>query len=152
MTRLLAALLMTFVACTALAAEKPNFSGQWEMNASLSDYGQIPAPDSFSRAIEHNESTITVTEEQTGPTATPRSVRKMKTDGQTIVDNINGGEVKLSATWEGNDLIVVTGIDALGLTFKDTMSLSADGKVLTSAVLVQAVQGDFERKIVFDRR
>jgi len=152
MTRLLVASLLTLLGCTAIAAEKPNFSGHWKMNAEKSDYGQVPSPDTFTRTIEHTDSTISVTEEQTGPTATPRSVRKMRTDGQTTVDNVNGGDVKLTATWEGNDLIATTTIDTFGVTFKDRMSLSADGNELTSQVLVQSSQGDFDLKIVIERQ
>jgi hypothetical protein len=152
MIRFLAGSLLTLFACAAIAAERPNFSGEWKMDATKSDYGQVPMPDTFTRKIQHTATTISVTEEQTGPSATPTSVRSMTTDGQPSTQNINGGDVKLTATWEGTDLIATTAIDVLGLTFKDRMSLSADGKVLTSLVLVQSAQGDFELKIVFDRQ
>jgi hypothetical protein len=50
MKRALIAVLATMVlAGTAPAADKPNFSGEWSMNAAKSDFGQLPAPTSFVR-------------------------------------------------------------------------------------------------------
>jgi hypothetical protein len=37
-------LLITAVAGLAMAADKPNFSGDWKLNAAQSDFGPIPAP------------------------------------------------------------------------------------------------------------
>lgn len=152
MVRVLAALtIMTFIG-TAAAADKPNFSGQWTMNVSKSDYGQLPPPQSFARKIEHAEPSITIVEEQTGPNTTPTSTRKMKTDGQAAVDNINGADVKLTATWEATALVATTAIESFGVTFKDKMSLSEDGKTLTSVVDVESGQGNAVLKIVFDKQ
>jgi hypothetical protein len=43
-------------------------------------------------------------------------------------------------------------MDTVGLKFTDKMSLSADGKSLTSKVLMATSQGDAELTIVFDRQ
>ena len=67
----LTALVIVAFAGNVAAADKPNFSGQWKMNASKSDYGQIPPPESFTRKIEHVEPSIEIVEEQTGPGTTP---------------------------------------------------------------------------------
>jgi hypothetical protein len=152
--RLLHALMFmtVFGSAAAAAAAEPDFSGQWTMNASKSDYGQLPLPQSFTRKIEHAEPSITIVEEQTGPNTTPTSTRKMKTDGVTTADNINGGEVKMSATWEGATLIAITTIDSFGVTFKDKMTLSDDSKMLTSVVEIESAQGNATLTIVFDRQ
>jgi hypothetical protein len=61
MMRALIALLATMVLTgTAPAADKPNFSGEWKMNAAKSDFGQLPPPDSFVRRIEHADSLLTI--------------------------------------------------------------------------------------------
>ncbi len=146
------AIVVMTLSSTAAAGDKPNFSGLWTMNVAKSDYGQIPAPESFVRKIKHADPMISIVEEQSGPNTTPTSTREMKTDGQTVVAQINGGDVKLTATWEGEALIATTAIDTFGVTFKDTMSLSEDGHVLTSIVLVESGQGATELKIVFDRQ
>ena len=49
-------------------------------------------------------------------------------------------------------LVATTTLDSVGLKFKDNMSLSADGKVLTSKVQIASGQGDAELTIVFDRQ
>jgi hypothetical protein len=151
MKRVLVALAMMAVVGTVTAADKANFSGQWKINTSKSDYGPLPFPDSFTRKVEHVEPSITIIEEQTGPGTTPTTTRKMKTDGQPVIEQMNGGDVKLSAAWEGSSLIATTAIESFGVSFKDRMSLSDDGKSLTSVVQVDSPQGSVELKIVFDR-
>jgi len=42
-------------------------------------------------------------------------------------------------------------MDSAGLKFTDRMSLSADGKTLTSKVQIATTQGDGDVTIVFDR-
>lgn len=152
MKYLVSVLMMFALAGYALAADKPNFSGNWKMNASKSDYGAIPAPESFTRQIDHKEPSIKIVEEQTGPNTTPTSTRAMTTDGKINQVDIGGAPVSLSATWEGNKLTAVTAIDSVGVKFKDTMSLSADGKQLTSNVAIESAQGNAEIKVVFDRQ
>ena len=146
---LIASMLVAF--SSSAAADQPDFSGEWRMDVAKSDYGQLPAPDSFIRRIEHDESNITIVEEQSGPGTTPTSTRSMKTDGEVRTQQINGADIKLAATWEGTDLIATTTIDVFGVSFKDRMSLSSDGKLLTSIVQVASSQGDIELKIVFER-
>jgi hypothetical protein len=45
-----------------------------------------------------------------------------------------------------------TTIDIIGLSFKDNMSLSADGQELTSRVQITSDEGVSEMTLVFDRR
>jgi hypothetical protein len=51
--------ILTTLAVLALAAlpalAKPNFSGDWKLNASKSTFGQMPAPDSMTYKITHTE-------------------------------------------------------------------------------------------------
>jgi hypothetical protein len=148
----LSAIALIAIVSSASAADKPNFSGSWKLNVAKSEYGPIPPPESFTRKVEHAEPSITIVEEQTGPGTTPSTTRKLTTDGQSTVTDINGAPVKLTATWEGSSLLATTSIETFGVTFKDKMSLSADGKEMTSAVQVESPQGSIELKIVFERQ
>jgi hypothetical protein len=58
---LIAVLLTTVLTATAPAADKPNFSGEWKMDAAKSDFGQLPAPTSFVRKIAHAADLIATT-------------------------------------------------------------------------------------------
>jgi hypothetical protein len=139
-------------ASAATASHKPDFSGEWKMNAAKSNYGAIPAPTLFVRKIVHAEPNITIVEEQSGGGSDGTVTRKMTTDGKPATIDINGTPVACSAAWEGSALIATTSVDSAGVTFKDNMSLSVDGKTLTSVVKISSSQGEGELTIVFDRQ
>jgi hypothetical protein len=127
---------LTFLILAAgltFAADKPNFSGNWEMDASKSDFGGSPPPDSFKRKIEHSEPSLILTDEQTGPSGPDKVVRTYSTDGKEISYQWMGGEVKSAAHWDGNVMVIVGKVDLGGteLTVSGTLTLSADGKTLT---------------------
>jgi hypothetical protein len=146
----LAALFFLIVTSVSLGASKPNFSGQWQLNLSKSSYGTMPAPTSLLRNITHADPSLEIVDDQNGGRRTGISTRKYLA-GQTTNFEINGAAVEGSATWEGAALIVTTKVDSVGLMFKDRMSLSADGKQLTSDVQIDSSQGTAQVKLVFDR-
>ena len=73
-------------------------------------------------------------------------------DGQPATQQLNGYAATCSAVWDGNDIIATTNMEGVGLKFTDRMSLSADGKTLTSKVQISSNQGEGELTIVFDRQ
>lgn len=139
------------IASAADATEKPDFSGNWKMNAAKSSYGPIPPPAEFIRKIAHTEPAFVVVEDQSQNGGNTNTIRKMSTDGKVAENNINGAPVNCSATWEGTTLTVKTVVDTAGALFEDNMSLSPDGKVLTSKVRFEFPQGSGEITVVFDR-
>jgi hypothetical protein len=136
----------------AAVSNKPDFSGEWKMSAAKSNYGAVPAPASFVRKIVHADPNLTIVEVQSGGGSDGTVTRKMTTDGKPTAIDINGTPVTCSAAWDGKALIATTAVDSAGVTFKDTMSLSEDGKSLTSVVKVTSSQGEGEVTIVFDRQ
>jgi hypothetical protein len=129
---------LTFLILTAslaFAADKPNFSGNWEMDASKSDFGGSPPPDSFKRKIEHKEPSLILTDEQTSAQGTEKVVRSYSTDGKEIGYQWMGGDVKSTAHWDGNTMVIVGKVDVGGtdITVSGTLTLSADGKTLTES-------------------
>ena len=160
---LIAALAMLTIAAGAVAAEKPavnkaaasakpNFSGEWTMNAANSNFGQLPAPTKFVRRIQHLEPSLTVIEEQSAGGRDSTTTRKITTDGKSVTLELNGAAALCSSVWDGTDIVATTTLDSVGLKFTDRMSLSSDGKVLTSKVQIASPQGDGELTIVFDRQ
>jgi hypothetical protein len=144
--------IVAVVANAAAVSNKPDFSGEWKMNAAKSNYGAIPAPTSFVRKIFHAEPRLMIVEEQTGGGSDGTVTRKMTTDGKPVSIDINGTSVTCAAVWDGTNLIATTSVDSAGVTFKDRMSLSEDGKSLTSLVKIISNQGEGEITIVFDRQ
>ena len=148
----IAAVVLLAGAMTAIAQQKPDFSGDWNMNQVKSDFGAAPAPDSFTRKIVHAEPSITIDEVQGSPLGTQQTSRKMTTDGKAGTFEVSGAQVTATATWEGNTLLVVSAVPGVGISFNDRMSLSADGKLLTSVVKVDTPDGSVDVKVVFDKQ
>jgi hypothetical protein len=148
---LLALSMMTLIS-VATAADKPNFSGNWTMNAGKSNFGQLPAPTSFVRKIQHKDPALAITEEQTANGAQSTTARRVTTDGKAATLELNGLAALCSAVWDGPDIVATTAMDSAGLKFTDRMSLSADGKQLTSKVKIATPQGDADLVIVFERQ
>jgi hypothetical protein len=130
------------------AQQKPNFSGNWKMNPAKSTWGGAPAPSSFTRKIVHAEPSIAIDEDQDAQ----QTARKMTTDGKESTFDVGGADVKATANWDGSTLFVVTTVDVVGVTYKDRMSLSPDGKTLTSVVRVDTPGGGVDVTVVFDKQ
>jgi hypothetical protein len=135
-----------------VAQQKPNFSGDWKMNGVKSDFGAAPAPDTFTRKIVHAEPSIMIDEEQATPIGPQKTSRKMTTDGKESSFDAGGAEVKATATWDGSSLLVVSSVPAAGISYNDRMTLSDDGKVLTSLVRVDTPGGAVDVKVVFEKQ
>ena len=134
------------------AQQKPNFSGNWKINQVKSNFGGVPAPDTFTRKIVHAEPSLTIDEEQSGPAGPQQTLRKMTTDGKESTFDAGGADVTATAKWEGSTLLVVTKVEVIGITYNDRMSLSPDGKVLTSVVKLDTPQGAIDVTVVFDKQ
>jgi hypothetical protein len=134
------------------SAVKPNFSGEWKVNLAKSDFGPLPPPSAMSRTITHDEPALTIVEAQRSDMGDQNTTRKYVTDGTETSFTANGAVVKGSAVWSENTLVVVSKVDAIGATFNDIMSLSADGKALTSKVHITSPQGEVDLTVVFDRQ
>jgi hypothetical protein len=143
---------LTLLAGPAAAADKPNFSGDWKMNAAKSNFGPVPGPASFVRKVTHAEPSLVIVEDQQGDMGPQNTARKFTTDGKEMSFEANGAEVKGSAVWDGNVLVVTSRVDAIGVQFTDRMTVSDDGRTLTSAVHIASPQGDIDITVVFDRQ
>ncbi len=134
------AVLTIAAAAVTLAADKPNLSGNWKMDLTKSDFGGGPAPDSFTRNIEHKEPSLILTDEQTSAVGTEKAIRKYVTDGKETVYQWMGSEVKSAAHWEDNTLVIVGKLDAQGteVIVSGTLTISADGKTLTELDKIMA--------------
>jgi hypothetical protein len=148
---ILALSLLTLIGVAA-AADKPNFSGEWKMDAAKSNFGQLPAPSSFVRKVQHKDPSLIIIEEQSANGMQSTTTRSLTTDGKPATLQLNGIAAVCSSVWDGSDIVASTAMDAAGLKFTDRMSLSADGKVLTSKVQIATPQGDAQLTIVFNRQ
>src|ERR1700730_10646816 len=92
----------------ALAADKPDFSGSWKMDADKSVFGPMPPPSSMSSKITHKDPDLSIETTQNDQTAT----MKYSTDGKETTNSMMGNDVKSKAAWEGKTLVVRSSMDA----------------------------------------
>ena len=150
-----ALLIIAALASAALAADKPNFSGDWKLNASKSNFGPIPAPATYARKVTHAEPSITIEDTQTGTAAGDQhDTRTYTTDGKEISYQANGADVKAALTWDGDALQInaKASIQGMDLVIKDKMTLTDGGKTLTDAVHIALPQGELDLTMVFDKQ
>ncbi len=139
----------------AVPSPTPNLSGTWILNITKSDFGQIPPPTSQTDTIEHNEPSLKITVDQKGGAMGDATyTTALSTDGkETTSTGMGGAEVKSTAHWDRDALVVVskTSFQGSDLTIKDTYSLSTDSKVLTQVTHVESSMGNFDAKDIFDK-
>jgi hypothetical protein len=131
----------------AMAADKPDFSGDWKMDADKSSFGQTPPLTSLSVKIDHKEPTVSMVKTQSGAQGDQVLNFKYSTDGKETTNSLMGNDVKSKAGWEGKALVVNSSLDAGGMLIKliDKFTLSDDGKTLTEVLTIAGTpQGDLE--------
>jgi hypothetical protein len=134
------------------SATKANFSGEWKMNVMKSDFGALPPPEFITRTITHDDPSLTIVESQRSAMGDQNATRKYRTDGTETTFESQGVTVAGNAKWAESTLVVTSKVDDIGLNFIDTMTLSADGKTLTSKVHIGSPQGELDVTIVFEKQ
>jgi len=148
-------LIIAALASIALAADKPNFSGDWKMNAAKSNFGPIPAPATYTRKVTHVEPSITIENTQTGTAlGDQHDTRTYTTDGKEVSYQANGADVKAAISWDGNALLINSkaSVQGMDILIKDTITLADDGKTMTDAVHVASPQGEIDLALVFEKQ
>ena len=137
---LMSALLLV---AAAVAADKPDFSGNWKMDGDKSVFGPMPPPASMTRTIELKGAEVSFKQTMTGPEM--ELTFKFFTDGRETVNSFMGADYKGTANWEGKTLVFHSRIES-DAQFKSTSkwTLSDDGKTLTEIWSVSSAQGDLE--------
>ena len=147
----MAALIGLTVCGTVAAQSKPDFSGDWKMNAEASNFGGMPAPSSLTEKIAHEEPTVKVTTAQSGEFGDWNSDFIFTTDGKECLNKVADFQVKSTLKWDGSVLVVDSTMDFQGspATMTDRWSLSEDGKTMTIDRHFSGPMGPGEGKIVF---
>ncbi len=147
-----AILFSTLFAATLSAA---NFSGEWKMNASKSDFGPAPAPEMMTRSVKQSLAAVEISTHQKGAAGDTTTQLKYTLDGKESVNKLPNGESKGTAKLEGDTLVIQSTREFQGMSIsgKETWSLSDGGKVLTILNHVSVPgQGEFDLKLVLDKQ
>lgn len=155
---MIAGLLAFLVALPGVAADKPNFSGTWKLDAAKSDFGQFPAPDKFESVIEHQDPAMNVKTTQAGQMGEFTTENKYTTDGKEFTNEDRRGKSAGTAKWEGATLLLsVTrkfSRDGQEFEFKvdEKWTLSDDGKTLTINAHMASQMGEIDLKRVLAKQ
>jgi hypothetical protein len=130
---------------------KPNFTGEWKLNTAKSTVGPLPTPYSPTLTIDHAEPNfITKTDAADGKSTVTLTY---KTDGTETPGDFMGRPAKSIAKWEGDSVTITTKLDMMGmaLSTSNTMTLSPDGRALTSTTKMAMPQGQFETALFYEK-
>jgi len=158
----------TFVVClaatllasvSAWAADKPSFTGTWEMNKSNSDFGQMPpqmVPDKLTQKIvQKGDAEMRVESATTGARGMASTDMKYKLDGSESTNKNQMGEVKSTAKWEGSAIAISSKreVQGMSISLTEKWELAADGKTMTvNRTMTGTPMGDVVTKTVFDKQ
>ncbi|MCS7026043.1 MAG: hypothetical protein NZV14_14665 [Bryobacteraceae bacterium] len=136
------------------ASAKPNFSGEWVMNAAKSDFGPLPAPSRMVRTIQHDEPNLHIKNQQTGAQGEITTELKYTTDGKEWTNTTRAGEVRGTCKWEGETLVVESRrtIQSIEIVQTDRWTLGENGKTMKVESVLKTPQGEFSLRIAFDKQ
>lgn len=149
---------LALAACAAIAAaqSKPNFSGTWKMNASKSDFGAFPGPDSRTDKIEQTDTVLkNAVDAVGGPQGDQKYSLTYNLDGtETVNSPAPGIDIKSTAKWDGPALVVESKlkIQDMDIVIKAAWTLSEDGKTITQNVHIESSMGELDQKVIFDKQ
>jgi hypothetical protein len=145
-TFMMAVLAIAAFAAVAVAADKPDFSGSWKLDADKSNLGPMPPPTSLTRKVDHKEPAVTVDTAQSGPQGDISTTFKYATDGKETTNSFMGSDLKCTAAWEGKTLVINSKGEFGGSEVKlvSKWTLSDDGKTLTDASHITMAQGEID--------
>ncbi len=137
----------------AMAAGKPDFTGEWKLNVDKSNFGPIPPPTSETQKIDHKDPVVKISTAHNGMDGEYTTDLTYTTDGKESKNTVRGQEAKSIAKWDGDALAVDTKVDYQGMeiTLKVTMKLSEDGKTINATTKIVTPQGDFDMATVFEK-
>ncbi len=152
MTRRFAATLVLFSLAALPALAKPNFSGDWKLNSSKSSFGQMPAPNSMTAKITHEDPSLKTSYKSSGDQGEFEFASTYTTDGKECTNEMFGNPVKSTLKWDGDTLIIESKSRFGDNDFTMTDKWTLDGKTLTIVRSFKSAMGEGEQKLVFEKQ
>jgi hypothetical protein len=142
------------IALSGQAQAKPNFSGEYKLNTSKSEFGPMPAPANRTDKITHADPNLQVATKQTGQNGEVAFEVKYMTDGSETTNEVRNNAMKSTGKWDGDALVITTKANYGGndITLADKWTLSEDGKVLTINRHITSPMGELDQKIVLEKQ
>jgi hypothetical protein len=147
---LVAIFLLGFVV-SAAAASATNFTGTWKFDRAKSDASPTDTPKKMSLKIHQSGAKMSVWYSITDNLGDHDWGSNYTLDGKANHNSWDGIEVKSSQEWNGDSLVfnVKRGANS---QYKETWSLSPDGKTLTISRHTIFAHSDLTETFAFDRQ
>lgn len=132
----------------------PNLTGTWKMNAAKCDFGPMPAPDSLTRTITHDDPKLKLVTKQSGAQGEMEVVANYTTDGKESSNEMRGNVVKSLVKWEG-DTLVIESKGKFGdndVTISEKWTLTDGGKTLNIQRHFTTSMGEVDTKLVLEKQ
>jgi hypothetical protein len=142
------------LALAATAAAKPNLSGDWKLNSSKSDFGQMPPPSSMTQKVVHEDPSLKVAVKQSSEMGDMDFESTYTTDGKESTNTFMNNPTKSVVKWDGDTLAIETKgkFGDNDFTMLDKWTLSGDGKVLTINRHFSSSFGEGDQKLVLEKQ
>jgi hypothetical protein len=133
---------------------QPNFSGEWKMNPTRSNFAPLPQPDKLVRKIAQHDSHLKIRTTQYGQQREIVTDLAYTTDGAECKNVIRGQVFSGNARWDGDALLIESKREVQGMEIvqRERWTLSADGQTITIANHVETPQGAFDISIVLEKQ
>jgi hypothetical protein len=144
-----------FFACAFAPSEgKPNFNGQWQMDAAKSDFGKFPVPTTIIRNIVQQDPDLTIDTTQRASNGEQTARVHYRTDGGETTNRLASGPATSHAFWDGQTLVIRTTMKGKGdidVLMEERWDLSPDGKTLTTTSHIETSKGSTDLKLVCEK-
>jgi hypothetical protein len=134
------------------AAEHPDITGTWTIDAAKSDFGPMPAPSDLTVTVTASGDDFSVLQKGGGQ---PDLELRFNTSGKEVANELPNGKMTSVHRWEGAVLvgdITFTLADGTKVTFSDRSTYSADGKSMTTERKISGPMGEGQMKMVLNRK
>lgn len=133
---------------------KPNFTGDWKLNVAKSDFGQFPAPSSFTQKATHQDPSLKVAVKMSTDNGDIEFESTYSTDGKETTNSFGPSSMKSVAKWAGDTLTIQTKgqFGDNEVTIDDKWDVSADGKSITILRHFVSSQGAMDQKMVLEKQ
>ena len=147
--------MLVFGLGTAMAA-RPNYTGEWKLNAEKSDFGMAPPISQRADKIVHNDPSLQITRAQTIAGGAGTSTYDCTTDGKDCTISVTGAAIKLSGAFKWvDDALTFDGKGAYNggdLSIHEKWGLSADGKTITIQRQLTVSEGEVGQTLVLEKQ
>lgn len=136
------------------AQAKPNFSGEWKLNAAKSEFGPMPAPSKRTDKITHEDPTLKISTTSATPNGDFTVELNYTTDGKECTNEIRGNALKSTVEWAGDALVFKTkgSFGGNDISIIDKWTLADEGKTLIIGRHFKTPQGEMDQKMVMEKQ